>query len=81
MSKKGLPDWMIYWEKSSDLKKLREKSNNLDETLRGIESEFGCKLLSGDHMQIISALEDRIDDLESSQSGKESGVQADLFEA
>lgn len=57
-------DWSAYWSKISDLEELRKKSDNIDETLVSLEKEQGNKLLAGDHMLIIAALEERIDWLE-----------------
>ena len=80
MAKNILPDWNDYWSKISSLNMLVEKSNDLDDTLRNIEKEFDCKLLSGDHIQIITALEERIEELTNSRSLTKEGVQADLFD-
>jgi len=77
---KRLPDWTTYWGRYSDLALLQKKSVELDDTLKGIEEEFQCKLLSGDHIQIITALEERIDELEEAQAKSPYGVQANLFE-
>ncbi len=82
MSKK-LPDWSTYWRRYNDLATLQKKSNDLDETLQGLETEFECKLLSGDHIQIITALEERIEELEKIKQDSANspyGVQASLFE-
>lgn len=80
MAKNHLPNWEKYWENFSDLEVLREKANNLDETLRLLEKEFAVKLMSGDHMQIIAALEERIDELERRQRAAQRVVQTDLFD-
>ena len=80
MVKSILPDWEKYWDNFNDLSLLRAKANNLDETLNLLEKEFAVKLMSGDHMQIIAALEDRIEQLERVQRAEKHVVQADLFE-
>ena len=73
-------DWHAYWGKYQDVTFLQERSQNLDETLSDIENEFGIKLLSGDHILIISALEDRIEELESLPAHADAeGVQGELF--
>ena len=81
MSTSRLPDWNEYWRRSQDLNLLNKKSADLDGTFLAIEEEFGCKLLSGDHLQIISALEDRIDELEMAHQTQGAGLQTDLFDA
>ena len=58
--------WNKYWEKYYDLEELTQMSDDIDSTLRAIELEQRRKLLSGDHLLIISALEDRIEELEES---------------
>lgn len=80
MTHKSLPDWEKYWANFSDLDLLKHKSQNLDETLQIIEKEFATKLMSGDHMQIVYTLEDRIDELERCERAEKSSVQADLFD-
>lgn len=80
MVKSILPDWEKYWENFKDVDLLRFKSGNLDETLTMIEKEFATKLMSGDHMQIVASLEDRIEELERVQRAEKHAVQADLFE-
>ena len=80
MVKSILPDWEKYWENFKDLNLLRHKSNNLDETLMMIEKEFATKLMSGDHMQIVASLEERIEELERVQRAEKHVIQADLFE-
>lgn len=57
--------WQTFWEKYDDPDILIQKSENLDATLRDIESSINRKLLSGDHLLIIAALEERIEELES----------------
>ena len=78
MIKRSLPDWEKYWANFNDLELLKSKSANLDETLQMIEKEFAAKLLSGDHMQLLDALEDRMAELERME--KAQTVQTDLFE-
>ncbi len=80
MAKSTLPDWEKYWENFQDLNLLKHKANNLDETLNLLEKEFAVKLMSGDHLQIVAALEERIEELERRQRAEKHAVQADLFE-
>ena len=80
MTKKLLPDWEKYWSNFRDLSLLREKSDNLDDTLQLIEQEFATKLLSGDHLQLVDALDDRIDELERLAAAEKSSVQTSLFD-
>jgi hypothetical protein len=80
MVKSILPDWGKYWENFKDLDLLRRKSGNLDETLKMIEKEFATKLMSGDHMQIVDSLEERIEELERIRRAEKHVFQADLFE-
>ena len=80
MVKRSLPDWEKYWANFDDLELLRFKSANLDDTLQMIEKEFAAKLLSGDHMQLLDALDVRIEELERLEKAQKSAVQADLFE-
>lgn len=56
--------WNKYWEKYDDLEELDHMSEDIDSTLQGIELGLNRKLLSGDHLLIISALEERIEELE-----------------
>ena len=56
--------WNKYWEKYDDLEELDQMSSDIDSTLQGIEMGLNRKLLSGDHLLIISALEERIEELE-----------------
>ena len=79
MQNKKMPDWNEYWGMISDMNILQEKSVSIDDTLVAIEHEFSCKLLSGDHIQIITALDDRIEQLEKQEVAKKSALQADLF--
>ena len=73
-------DWAAYWDRFTDLDELQSKSFNLDETLVEIEKESGCKLLSGDQMQIIMALEERIREV-SKRSGRNAmSPQCSLFD-
>ena len=69
MAKSVRTDWAAYWGQFDDLDELQAKSFNLDDTLIEIEKYAGCKLLSGDQMQIIMALEERIREV-SKRSGK-----------
>ena len=80
MAKSALPDWEKYWANFKDAGLLKYKVANLDETLLMIEKEFAAKLLSGDHMQLVDALEERIDELEKIEIAQKGSVQADLFE-
>jgi len=80
MSSSKLPDWQKYWVKFRDINELQLKSSNIDDTLKNIEKEFDCKLMSGDHLLIIEALENRIEELKSQLNIHRSGIQADLFE-
>ena len=80
MAKKLLPDWEKYWANFKDAHVLRDKAENLDETLRMIENEFAVKLMSGDHLMLLSALEDRIVNLEKEEKALKGVVQAELFE-
>ena len=80
MSHSKLPDWQKYWSKINDINVLQLKSSEIDETLRNIEKEFDCKLMSGDHLLIIEALENRIEELKNQLTIQKSGIQADLFD-
>lgn len=51
---------------------------NFDDTLDHLEKEMGERLLSGDHILIIEALENRIEDLENSQP-VDTEAQGELF--
>jgi len=79
MSKLFRNDWVGYWAKYDDPALLQKKSVNIDTTLREIEQELNLKLLSGDQLQVIDALEDR---LKSVSKRKKSAVtaQTSLFE-
>jgi hypothetical protein len=74
-----LPDWKVYWNQHDNIEALHKMMLEMDDTLRRIEAEFSCKLLSGDHLLIIDALEERIDELESAKSANPVGVQGELF--
>jgi len=80
MNKPRLPGWGTYWTKFNDLSLLRKRYANLDSTFKMLEKEFDCKLVSGDHIQIIAGLEDRIEDLKNTLAAQSAGVQAELFE-
>ena len=80
MKKNGLPDWDKYWANFTDRELLLYKSDNLDETLLLLEQEFDTKLLSGDHMQILDALDYRINELERMKSSQKNAMQASLFD-
>lgn len=56
--------WNKYWEKYENLEELNHMCEDIDSTLQAIELGLNRKLLSGDHMLIISALEKRINKLE-----------------
>jgi len=47
--------------------------------LKAIEKEYNCKLMSGDQLMIIEALEERIEQLKNDMIIKP-GLQGDLFE-
>jgi len=64
MSKTKMADWETYWSQFDDLNLLQSKSSNLDDTLVEIQQKFDRKLLSGDQLQIIGTLEERIEELE-----------------
>ena len=80
MAKKKLPDWDKYWTNFKDLNVLKYKAANLDETLQLIEKEFAVKLLSGDHLMLLSAMEDRIEHLENQEKTLKGVVQTNLFD-
>jgi|GEM_PF-529906 len=75
-----LPNWEKYWHNFTDLELLRDKSLNLDDTLELLEKEFDTKLMSGDHMQLVTALEDRIQELERIERETSNSKQGDLFD-
>lgn len=64
MSKTKMTDWETYWSQFDDLNLLQSKSSNLDDTLVEIQQKLDRKLLSGDQLQIIVSLEERIEELE-----------------
>ena len=80
MSRQALPNWDKYWARFHDRDELLNIADNIDDLLLRIEKEYSVKLLSGDHMMLIDALEERIDDLEKLAAAKESPLQASLFE-
>jgi len=59
-----MTDWETYWSQFDDLNLLQSKSSNLDDTLVEIQQKLDRKLLSGDQLQIIVSLEERIEELE-----------------
>ena len=80
MAKQALPNWEKYWAKFHDREELLDIADNIDDQLLRIEKEFDVKLVSGDHLMLIDALEERIDDLEKLAVAKDSPLQASLFE-
>lgn len=62
MSSKQI-NWRDFWKQFDDPRVLDCKSDDIDETLKEIERKLNRKLLSGDQMMIIEALEDRIEEL------------------
>ncbi len=80
MSRSLRSDWVAYWARYSNLNELENKSFQLDDTLREIEAEVGCKLMSGDQMQIIMALEDRIRELAKTGQRSAASAQINLFD-
>ncbi|MBN2355244.1 hypothetical protein JXO59_03985 [candidate division KSB1 bacterium] len=80
MAKIYKSDWVAYWAEFNDLDLLQYKSSNLDETLQEIEQQAGFKLLSGDQMQVIVALEDRIRELSKTCKNKKQDLQVSLFD-
>lgn len=80
MSRQALPNWDKYWARFHDRDELLDIADNIDDLLVRIEKEYGVKLLSGDHMMLIDALEERIGDLEKLAVAKESPLQASLFD-
>ncbi len=67
MARKNLTDWQQYWSKYSNVHELKKMAANFDDTLDHLEKELGERLLSGDHILIIEALENRIETLENRQ--------------
>jgi len=80
MNRQALPNWEKYWSKYHNREELLDLAENIDNTLLHIEKEFGVKLLSGDHMMLLDALDERIDDLEKLSAAKESPLQTSLFD-
>lgn len=81
MAKSMRTDWVAYWEQYDDLDELQNKSFNLDDTLVEIEQRVGCKLMSGDQMQIIMALEERIREVSKRGGSRSRGsAQYSLFD-
>ncbi|MBN1541819.1 hypothetical protein JW992_06705 [candidate division KSB1 bacterium] len=79
MTQNKLPEWSVYWSRYNDADLLQKMSSDMDDTLRRIEAEFNCKLLSGDHLMIIDALEERIEELENARRTNPVDVQGELF--
>jgi len=74
-------DWVAYWGRYDDYNELERKSFNMDDTLHDIESEFSIKLMSGDQMMIIDALEERLKELAKSGKRKSApSMQISLFD-
>jgi hypothetical protein len=72
-------NWVDYWARFSDAALLQRKSANIDSTLLEIEKELDIKLLSGDQLQVIDALEERLKSVK--KRGKTSNaLQTSLFE-
>ena len=80
MAKPMRTDWVAYWDQFQNLDELQYKSFHLDETLVEIEQRAGCKLLSGDQMQVIMALEERIRELSKSSDKSALSAQYSLFD-
>ena len=78
--RKTLPNWERYWAKYNNPDELEEKLNQLDDTLKSIELEFDCKLLSGDQMELVDALEERLELLQRLDNSRESDLQISLFD-
>lgn len=72
-------DWVAYWGRYDNYSELERKSFNMDDTLHEIENEFGIKLMSGDQMMVIDALEDRLKEL-SKKRKVSSSAQISLFD-
>jgi hypothetical protein len=79
MNKVFRNDWVHYWARFDDLMLLQKKSTNIDETLLEIEGELDIKLLSGDQMQVLDALENRIKEM-SKHRKPASSMQTSLFD-
>ncbi len=80
MNKSYRSNWAAYWEQFDNLDELQSFSFNLDDTLLEIEKSTGCKLLSGDQMQIIMALEERIREVSKRSAASRSDLQFSLFD-
>ncbi|MBD3384244.1 hypothetical protein GF407_04880 [candidate division KSB1 bacterium] len=78
MARKNLSEWQAYWSRYSNIQELKKMAANFDDTLDHLENEMGERLLSGDHILIIEALENRIVDLENSQP-VDTEAQGELF--
>ncbi|HOT97884.1 MAG TPA: hypothetical protein PLG50_00060 [bacterium] len=80
MTKSYRTNWAAYWDQYDDLDELESFSFNLDDTLLEIERNTGCKLLSGDQMQIIMALEERIREVSKRSGSSRPDLQFSLFD-
>jgi predicted kinase len=78
VARKNLTEWQAYWSRYSNIQELKQMAANFDDTLDHLEKEMGERLLSGDHILIIEALENRIEDLENSQP-VDTEAQGELF--
>ena len=74
-------NWCDYWAKFDDIDKLVRKSEDIDGTLISLQQEFGTKFLAGDHMLIITALEERIEYLQENSPIVEPSGQLAMFAA
>ncbi len=79
MSRLFRNDWPGYWARFDDPALLQHKSMNIDQTLREIEEELDIKLLSGDQIQVIEALEERLKEMSKRRKPVDSG-QISLFD-
>ena len=73
-----MTDWKAYLAKYKTAE-LVKMSMDIDNTLASIEQEKGIKLLSGDHLQIIAALDERLEELEATASTNQNSAQGELF--
>ena len=79
MERSKLPNWTKYWGKYDDIVLLNGRSEDMDVTFQTIEAEFKIKLLSADHLEIIAALDERLEALEGELSMSTKGIQGELF--